>query len=88
MKLDDSNSLEHSKGHEAKDNILASFMKELQKVVSNFIKSSSLATANGLLEDPIYVVRDINDKKLSLVDINNGEDFDIYAITSNKQMQD
>lgn len=80
MKLDDLNSLEHNK---KQDDFLSSFMQELQNIVSNFIKN----TSSHALENTIYVVRDINDEKLSLVNVDDGQEIDIYAACSKDKIE-
>jgi len=81
MDLDDLNSkLEHNKNIEAKDNFLSNFINELQNVMKSFIKGASSINVS---DNSIYVVRDINDEKLSLINIKNGEEIDISVIDLN-----
>lgn len=86
MNIDDFNlSTNKSNLNESSDGLLESFLKELKKIITN---NSSPSISNKLLEDSIYVVRDINDERLSLVNIENGEDFDIYIATSKIQISE
>ena len=85
MKLDNFNWLGHDNNNQRENTTLANFIKDVQNVVSNFIKNTC---NNNISQDSIYVVRDINDEKISLVNIENGKNFDIYAVTSSKQIED
>jgi len=80
MNLDNFNPLD--KDDKTKDNFFTNLIENLQQTISTFIKNNS----NGILENSIYVVRDINNEKLSLVDIENGKDFDIYVVSSSEQI--
>ncbi len=88
MKLDNFNSLEHNKNNEPASNILTSFMKELQNIISNCIKNPSLLSSNSIVADSIYVIRDINDENLSLINIDDGKEVNIYLATSKQKMEE
>ena len=68
-------------------NFLSDFTEELQNVFDNFLKNLSSINLNKL-ENSIYVVRDINDTKLSVVNIENGKESDIYIAYSEEQKQE
>ena len=74
MNLNDFNALNNN---EPKDNFLGNLIDSLQNTLKNFIKNSH--SPNLDLKESICVITDINDEKLSLVDIENGQDFDIYV---------
>ena len=80
MKLDNSNSLEDNK---KENHFLIKFMEEVQNVFDNFMKSAS----SRHLENSIYIIRDINDEKLSLVNIDNGQEIDIYVAHSKEKIE-
>lgn len=80
MKIDDSNFLEHTPN--TKDTTFGKIIEDLQNLVSNFLKHSSRTSSNLLSNDNIYVVRDIKDEQLSLINIQNGQEFDIYVVDS------
>ena len=86
MRFDNFNSLEHIKNNETKDNFFTNFLKELQNVISNFSKASFVPTSKPLPEDTIYVIRDINDTNLSLVNTNTGEEVDIRVVDSKQKI--
>ena len=87
MKLDDLNSLEHTPNTKDKDGLFTKVLEELQNLVGDFLKHSSSTSCNRLLESSIYVVRDINNEKLSLVDIQSGQDFNIYVVNSKDKIE-
>lgn len=73
MDLDKFNSLNNT--NEPKNNFFDNVIKNFQNVLEGFIK-------NPISSDSICVITDINDEKLSLVNIDTGEDFDIYISSS------
>ena len=87
MNLDD-NQLELDKNNGAKDTILTSLIKGVQNAISNFIETPSSINFNNLPGDSIYVVRDINDEKLSIVNIETGKESDIYVTCSNNKIEE
>ena len=80
MHLNHFNNLD--KNDKTKDNFFTNLIENFQETISNFINNNS----KELLENSIYVVRDIIDEKLSLVNIENGQDLDIYAVCSPEQI--
>ena len=88
MNLDNFNSSLNKSEHAKNNNttFLSSFTEELQNVFNNLIKNLSSINLNKL-DDSIYVVRDINDNKLSIVNIANGEESDIYIAYSQEVRQ-
>lgn len=65
------------------DNFITEFLDSLKKAVEKFSNSDNTQISNNLSVDSIYVITDINDKKLSLTDINNGQETDIYVNFTN-----
>ena len=86
MNLDDLNLHERNKNSTTKDSLIKNLMKEFQNTIKNFIKNSS-TISNDISDNSIYVVRDINDEKLSLVNINEGSDMDIYVTYSEEKIE-
>lgn len=86
MNLDDLNLHERNKNTATKDSLIKNLMKELQHTIKNFIKNSS-TISNDISDNSIYVVRDTNDEKLSLVNINEGSDIDIYVTYSEEKIE-
>ena len=88
MNLDDFNSSlnksEHQKNND--NSFLSSFTEELQSLFNNLVKNLSSVNFNKL-DDSIYVVRDINDTKLSIVNTENGKESDIYIAYSEEVKQ-
>lgn len=91
MNISDFNSLKENLEQNNNDNksndLISNFVKELGKVVENLINKDNSQNFNKLENGTIYVVRDINDQKLSLVNIDNGKEFDIYAVSSEKELE-
>lgn len=84
MNLNDSlNKLQHQSKNE--NNFLTGFLTEIQNALTNLIKNSP---SNNLLPDSIYVVRDINDEKLSIVNIEDGKESNIYIAFSKEQLEE
>lgn len=79
--------LEQDNNNNKSNDLISVFIKELGKVVENLVNQGNLKDFNKLEEGTIYVVRDINDEKLSLVNIDNGKEFDIYAVSSEKEIE-
>lgn len=84
MKLDDFNSLNNNS--QDKENFLMQFMKELQSNINDFFKNTPHTQSNIVSNDSLYIVRDINDNKLSLVNVDDGEEIDIYIVDSNNNL--
>jgi hypothetical protein len=59
------------------DNLINKFLKSLQEAVQDFSNFNNSKPLNNISENSIYVITDINDKKLSLTDIGNGEEIEI-----------
>ena len=53
----------------SKNNFISNFLSALQ---------NSLENNNSKIEGHIFVVNDVNDDKLSVIDIDNGKEFDIF----------
>lgn len=82
MNLNNFNSL----NNEPKDNFLDNLIDSLQNTLKNFIKNSH--SPNLDLKESICVITDINDQRLSLVNIEEGQNFDIYVTHSKEQEQE
>lgn len=82
MNLNDFNSL----NNEPKDNFLGNLIDSLQNTLKNFIKNTH--SPNLGLKEYICVITDINNEKLSLVNIENGQDFDIYVTHSKDKTEE
>lgn len=78
MNLNNFNSINNN--NEPKNNFFNNFINTLQNALENFIKNPSSSAID--LENSICVITDINDEKLSLVNIYTGEDFNIYISSS------
>lgn len=61
------------------DNFITEFLESLENAMQKSSNSNSTQILNSLSEDSIYVITDINDKKLSLTDIDSGIETDIYV---------
>lgn len=83
MNLNDFNSLNNN--NEPKNNFLGNLIDSLQNTLKNFIKSPPSSSID--LEESICVITDINDEKLSLVNIENGQDLDIYVSYSKDKIE-
>lgn len=59
------------------DNLIAEFLDSLKEAMQKFSNLNNSKPLNTLSENSIYVITDINDKKLSLTDINSGEQTEI-----------
>lgn len=68
-----------------KNNEVTNFMNELKTFLENSItnKISNEQTLNNLKDGSIYVVTDIIDEKLSLLDIDDGNEFNVSISISN-----
>lgn len=87
MNLNDFNSSLNKLEQEPKNekNFFSEFLKDFQNLITSFLKNSQ---SNNLLQDSIYVIRDINDNKLSVVNIENGEESDLYIVTSKSELEE
>lgn len=83
MNLNDFNSLNNN--NEPKNNFLGNLIDSLQNTLKNFIKNPPSSSID--LEESICVITDINDEKLSLVNIENGQDLDIYVSYSKDKIE-
>lgn len=83
MNLNDFNSLNNN--NEQKNNFLGNLIDSLQNTLKNFIKNPPSSSID--LEESICVITDINDEKLSLVNIENGQDLDIYVSYSKDKIE-
>ena len=61
------------------DNFITEFLESLKKAVQQYSKSNNSQHSNVLSKNSIYVITDINDKKLSLTDIDSGQEKEIYV---------
>ena len=83
MNLNNFNSLNNN--NEPKNNFLNTLLNTLQDALENFTKNSNSSTVD--LENSICVITDINDEKLSLVNIDTGEDFNIHISSSTNELE-
>lgn len=67
------------KGH----NLISEFLESLKEAVQEFSNFNNGKLLKTISENSIYVITDINDKKLSLIDINNGQEVQISASFTN-----
>ena len=66
--------------------VFNNLINTLQDALENFIKASNSSTVT--LENSICVITDINDEKLSLVNIDTGEDFSIHISSSTDESKE
>ena len=59
------------------DNLINKFLESLKEAVQEFSNFNNNNPLNTISESSIYVITDINDKKLSLTNINSGEEVEI-----------
>lgn len=63
---------------------ITEFLESLKKLLQKSLHSNNSEILNALLPDTIYAITDIEDKKLSLIDIHNGIQTDINIDFTNK----
>lgn len=59
-------------------NNIQEFLNQLENYLNN----------NSILENDIYIIRDTNNEKLSLVNLQNGNDLNIYVSTSQEKTKE